>query len=262
MLRVARHLIAAAGLMLLIAAQDSMAHTKQPGGGWYFRGQIFEKSDAGYAGHRSAITDPVNMIWYGGTDRYSTGAVENHLDNHWDTSRVGGSGWRKHDEIFSRCKTDQIMVWRGLPGRDADRTDRHGSTARKRLICGKQHHMRMWDDYEHDKLAGPAHERYQWVVGGIHYDKIGLLRPTLTCPTGGPISQCSVGLKKPKGHVPGRSWTVARHQMRRALHRLCGERAWKLHRGAQGWFQNYYNTGYLARMTLREKTQGCAGSDR
>jgi len=253
-------IIATAALVLLLPAQDSMAHTKQPGGGWYFRGQTFDDGDAGRAGQRSARKDPVNVIWYGGTHHYSTSAVENHLDNHWDASKVGGSGWRKHDEILSLCKQDQIMVWRGLPGRDADKTDRHGSTARNRYICGSQHHTRLWDDYEHDKLAGAAHDRYQWVVGGIHYDKVGILRPTANCPPSAPVTACTAGVKKVPNHIPGRSWNVARHQMRRALHGLCGERAWKLHTGAQGWFQGFYSTGYLARMTLREKSQGCAGS--
>ena len=126
--------------------------------------------------------------------------------------------------------------------------------------------MRMWDDYEHDKLdpaghRGPAidgktgSDRYAWVVAGIHYDRPQVL--PAKCAFGVPVVPCR---QFKMTHVPGRSWNVARHEMRRALHRVCGQRAWKLHAGARGWYQGFYSTGYLARMTLRDKAEGCAGS--
>ena len=257
-------------LMLFSTATIAMSHIKEPGDdGWYFRGALFLDSDEGREGQADARKDPVNVLWYKGGDVYSLNNVENHYDDNWDSSKVGGSGWRKHEEIYRFCKVDQIAVWRGQPGRDADRTDRHGSTARSRFPCRRQHHVRLWDDYEHDKIRpqdhhGPAvddegSDRSDWVLGGIHYDRT-VVEP-IECRVSNPLQQFpNCRPKKPFEHVPGRSWNVARHEMRRALHRLCGQRAWKFHKGAQGYFQGVYSTGYISRMTTREKTTGCRGT--
>lgn len=264
MARFARRFLCFAALTTLLVADAASGHIKQSNGGWVFRGQTFENTAAGRAGEADAIKDPLNVVWYGGSGVYSLANVESHYDANWDASKVGGSGWRKHDQIFRMCKVDQIVVWRGRQGRDADLTDRHGSTAGSRFLCGNQHHVRLWDDYEHDKLDpaahdGPADGRNQWVLGGMHYDKPVVLPQKCRLTSGSPFA-VNCDFKGLFSHVPGRSWNVARHQMRRALHRLCGERAWKVHPGAQGWFQGFYSTGYLARMTTREKSQGCAGS--
>lgn len=240
------------------------AHTKVPNGGWYFRGTLFKDNDDGREARSSARKDPVNVIWYGGpsfSSVYSLNNVEVTLNSFWDTRTVGGSPWRTHKDIAGYCKVDQLAHWVHMPGRSSDRTDRHGSTAKRKRICGKQHHMRLWDDVEHDRGTrgehdGPVDGRNAWALGGVHYDKVSSPSVGFDCGRFG----CAPSINRGITHVPGRSWIVTRHQMRRALHRLCGERAWKYHSGAAGWYQGYYNNGYIARMTLRPKAVGCAGS--
>ncbi len=234
----------AAAAFAALVAGDADGHYKKRGevndtyGDWYFRGQTFKEREA----RRDHWKDPVNFIFYGADadqTEYTRSRVETHMNDDWSTRAVGGRPWRKDSEIRFFCKDDQYMVWRHLPGRDADRTDFHGTTARFPGVCGNQHHARFWDDYEHWK--GTAHgRRDQWIVGAIHHEKV----VTKFC--------CL-------GHKPDRDWDRVRAELTKAMSRHCSHRRWKYHPGADHPFQEKTNFGFVARLTLQHRASGCSG---
>lgn len=227
--------------------QTASGHYKEAGetdqrfGSWFFRGQTFEDK----RGRRQDWKDPVNFIFYGGANdpqEYTRPLIEEHMRDDWSTRAVGGSRWRRDEDIRGYCKSDQYMVWRHLPGaeRTADRTDWHGTTARFTGICGNQHHARFWDDKEH--AQGTVHGREkQWAVGSIHHEKTDVTFRGV-------------------GHKPDRDWDRVRVEMIKAMRPHCSYRRWKYHPGADHTFQEQTNFGFVARLSLRHTTGGCGGA--
>ncbi|MBA3328073.1 MAG: hypothetical protein H0T43_07210 [Solirubrobacterales bacterium] len=236
--------IAVAGSLV----QPASGHYKETGevnqkhGDWFFRGQTFSDK----RGRRQDWKDPVNFMFYGGTNdpqEYSRVFIEEHMRDDWSTRAVGGSPWRRDQDIRRVCKDDQYMVWRHLPSsaRSADRTDWHGTTARFTGVCGSQHHARFWDDQEHRKGNALHGREKQWVVGGIHHEKAVL---KFCCA----------------GHEVDRDWDRVRVELVKAMRRHCSYRRWKYHPGADHTFQEKTNFGFVARLSLRHASGGCAGA--
>jgi hypothetical protein len=235
----------ATALLLTLATATAGAHYKQSGevnekyGDWYFRGMTFEKE-----ARPLKAKDPINVIFYGGADDltdYSRARIENHMSQDWDTDWVGGSPWREDSLVVGFCKVDQIARWRNLPGETGDLTDWHGTTAMIRPVCGKQHHLRFWDDKEHADATSHG-RRHQWAIAGAHYD-----RPA--------AKFCCVK------HVVDRDWDHVRMEVVYAMHKHCSYGKWKYHPGADGAdIQGFGNFGFIARFSMRHVSAGCAGA--
>lgn len=231
-------------IMVLMLPSAASAHYRVAGSNsvssWYFDGVTLEDGEA---------SDPVNFMWYGGASDsrdYRQSTVEPHMRDDWDTSSVGGTGWREDSAITGICKESQVLVFRHHPGSTSDNTDWHGSTAKRKQICGRQYHARFWDDYEHDRGTAPprvAHgRRFQWVVGGIHREK-----PKLKFP-------CCVH------HVISKDWDDVRYDLYQAMDKHCGYPRWRYHPGADRKLQGFDNFGFVARISLTHRSAGCAGT--
>lgn len=203
---------------------------------WYFRGGTIQNG---------VKTDPINFIFYGGskdTTAYTRERIQTHMVDDWDIAKVGGRRWHSDNEMIRLCKQDQRVQWLGYPGETSDKSDWHGATLSTGGICGNQHHARFWDDLEH-KRQNPEHGDFgQWVVGGIHHEKVVRKRPG-----------CCVA------HVPDRDWDSVRLEMIRALYKHCSVRRWKYHPGAD-FSRVFENSGYIARFSLHHRSDGgCDG---
>lgn len=143
------------------------------------------------------------------------------------------------------------MVWRyGDGGTLTDKQDVELST--KAFPCGHQYHMRGWDDKEHSELFG--HARYQWVVGSIHHEVVTVRKK---CGKRGFFRYCRITSIK---HTPNRDWDRVRVQFVKAMRTHCWRKRWKYHPGAHGTWQNQTNSGYIARISMRHRSEGCRGA--
>lgn len=230
LLALAAAVAAIGAVAMLAAAPASDAHIKY-GDEWYFRGSTYTK--------KNEIKDPVNFIWTGNDDyTYDRDHIEDHMARDWDTDRVGGRSWRRDTLIAPFCKDDQRMFWVIPPDSQTnDLTDWHGIAG---ISCGSEHHARFWDDRTHAKVTD--HGRlYQWAVGGIHHEKVKVSFSGLH-------------------HVIDRDWDAVRRQMVRAMHRHCADAKWRYHPGADGVYQKWTNSGFIARISLHHAEDGgCDG---
>ncbi|MTD47614.1 hypothetical protein GKE82_26205 [Conexibacter sp. W3-3-2] len=65
---------------------------------------------------------------------------------------------------------------------------------------------------------------------------------------------------KPFNHQPDRDWDAVRSQSVAALKRQCSYRRYIYHPGADGPYQGFDNSGYIARISLHPREEGgCAG---
>ena len=80
------------------------------------------------------------------------------------------------------------------------------------------------------------------MVGGIHHENRGLLK---------------VG---EGAHKPDRDWDVVRFQAVKNMKRHCSHPRWRFHPGAKREYQEIDNSGYIARISLRHTSDGCAGA--
>jgi hypothetical protein len=213
---------ACAVVALSATAQVAQGHMSR-NDDWYFHGSTYKEMPP-VAENRK---DPVNLIFYRGRGDKTNAVVGAHISDDW-----------RYGDMSSRfCKESQRMVWRDIRGnRISDKQDFHRMT----YCFGRQFHFRAWDDYEHAKIAGD-HPRYQWVVGGIHHEK---MRPKW-CGRGGLRGWCGFT------HKPDRDWDRVRVEAVKAMSRHCSYRRWRHHPGAERPYQGYTNSGYLARISLR-----------
>jgi len=79
-------------------------------------------------------------------------------------------------------------------------------------------------------------------VGGIHHEKIEMKKPC--CVT----------------HSIDRDWDTVRIQAVKAMKTHCSYRRWRYPPGARGRFQGYFNSGFIARISLRHRSNGCQGA--
>jgi hypothetical protein len=243
-----------AGLLAILAialvAPVAGGHYKtgdpdDPESEWYFRGQTWDGDEP---------KDPVNFIFIGGPldgSDYERERIEEHMVDDWDTRAVGGRRWRRDSNIVNFCKSGHDMKWAHHPGETKDKSDYHGNTNR---FCGNQHHARFWDDLEHERDTNHG-RRHQWVVGGIHHEKVIIkwCKPPPTIPELPPFI---CGVK----HKPDRDWDRVRMDMVRAMRKHCSVPRWRFHIGAKQEFQNYDNSGYIARFSLHHADDGgCEG---
>lgn len=247
--------------MAATLAPAAFAHYKLEGeademyGRWYFTGSTYKERPL----NNESRKDPVNVFIYGAQDGspYTRERIETHFNDDWSTRAVGGRSWSKDSEIIGVCKDDQYVGWPFYPGGDSDRTDWHGSTSAKVLVpnlptpvkktaCFAQHHMRFWDDWEHTK-GTTSHTRYDWVVGSIHHEhpvsKVKAIRP-----------RCCVK------HKVDRDWDRVRVELTKAMRVHCSVRRWKYHPEADDIYQEMTNFGFVARLSLRHRSQGCDGA--
>jgi len=250
-------------VILATLVAEASGHYKRPGqadnaaGQWYFTGVTYKDRPLTKANQK----DPVNVFFYGAGDSspYTRARIEQHLRDDWDTSRVGGRPWSTDDQIIGVCKDKQYVGWPGYPGMDSDRTDWLGSTSAKVFVpglpsgqyktgCFAQHHMRFWDDQEHTRLT-PAgtHVQDDWVVAGFHHERsVSKVDPfKVTC--------CA-------GHKIDRDWDRVRVEFTKGLATHCTVRRWKYQPQADGMFQGFENSGLVARVSLRHRSQGCSGA--
>jgi hypothetical protein len=186
------------------------------------------------------MKDPVNFIFYGGLNEdppetvfcrprevVSLTCVQYHIANDWRTE-----GTRMNATV---CRSSQYMVFRHQDANRStttDRDDRQLNTGAQ-PACASQFHVRFWDDYEH---KSPDHGGYdQWVVGGVHHE-----RRTRTL-----------------GHSPDRPWDDARVSMYKAMSRHCRVRRWKHHAGAARPLQGFESSGWILRVSMTHRSQGC-----
>jgi len=234
-------------LVTALAATTAAGHYKtgdpdDPQSEWFFRGQT-------WAG--DTPKDPVNFIFIGGPNDgsdYTRDRIERHMVDDWDRRRIGGRAWRRDNAIVNICKQDHHMKWVNHPGETKDKTDFHGNTNK---FCGNQHHARFWDDLEHSRETNHG-RRHQWVVGGIHHEKVVIK----ICKGPGPLPDLPCGAR----HKPNRDWDRVRWDMVHALHKHCSVARWRYHIGADQEFQGYDNSGYIARFSLHHVDDGgCVG---
>jgi hypothetical protein len=178
----------------------------------------------------------VNLIFYRGRGEKSNSVVGAHIADDW-----------RYGDMRSRvCKAAQRMIWRNLRGRTtSDKQDFHRMTN----CPGRQFHFRGWDDQEHSRLVGD-HPRNQWIVGGIHHEKLKLK----ICGRGFARGPCGFT------HKIDRDWDRVRVEAVKAMSRHCSYRRWRHHPGADRPHQNYTNSGFLARISLRHVSAGCRGA--
>ena len=79
---------------------------------------------------------------------------------------------------------------------------------------------------------------------------------------GGLHHEHPVGARKliPLKHVIDRDWDRVRVEMTKGMRIHCSVRRWKFHPQADGIWQNYENSGFIARISLRHRSQGCDGA--
>jgi hypothetical protein len=157
-----------------------------------------------------------------GDRRSSTGrAGEAALRCIQNERRCLGSRW---------CRSAHRMVWRNLRGGTLrDRQDVQRSTN----CAGRQFHIRGWDDVEHDRITSSHGRRGQWIVGGVHHERIIVRRR---------------GSHSTVTHKIDRDWDGVHHQAVLAMKRHCSYRRWRNHPGARRRYQGYRNSGWLARI--------------
>jgi hypothetical protein len=231
-------LLAAVGVVAITASTS--AHFKtgdpdSPDSEWYFFGSSYKKGT-------DERKDPVNFMFYDAGDGsdYTRDRIETHMSDDWNFHRVGGRRWKTDGETNFWCKPGQRMYWTVPPDSQvSDLTDWHGSTARFAGYCGNQHHARFWDDYEHSRRTSRG-RRHQWVVGGIHHERVKYKAFII-----------------PAGHVIDRDWDIVRREMVRAMGVHCADAAWRYHPGADDLYQKYTNSGFIARISLAHKASGC-----
>ena len=125
------------------------------------------------------------------------------------------------------------MIWRDLRGqRTSDREDKHAMQG-----CLNQYHIRMWDDAEHGRLVG-GHPAEQWVATPTHHER----------------------LTSEPGHKPDRDWDDVRVHHARAMPRHCSYKMWRYHPGADRTLQEFVNSGWVARLSMRKVSDGCNGA--
>lgn len=227
-------LIALGTLGVLVLSAAARGHTNE-GNDWYFWGSTY-KGDP--PPNESKRLDPVNIIFYKGGGLVEKSDVGAHITDDW-----------RYGTMKSRiCQTAQRMYWRELRGqRTSDRQDMHRMTT-----CLRQYHTRLWDDWEHSKITN--HSRYQWMVGGIHHERVkGKLNcswPSLNTPV------CTFA----GTHKIDRDWDKVRVEAVKAMDRHCTTRHWKYHPGAHRTYQGYTNSGWIARISMRHVSAGCGGA--
>lgn len=236
---IAPRIFARAGLLAVVGffalTSTTTAHLWERHGNsrdWYFYGAIFGKMPPTKE-HRS---DPVNLIFYRGRGHKSPAIVGSHISNEW-----------RYGAMRSRfCGSNERMVWRDLRGgRISDKQDLHRMTS-----CNHAYHFRGWDDYEHSKIT--VHNRYQWVVGGIHHEHIVV---TTHC-FGAPAPICITSFN----HKIDRDWDTVRVQAVKAMSAHCSYRRWQYHPGAHHTFHGFTSSGWIARLSMRHVAAGCSGA--
>jgi hypothetical protein len=216
------------GIALAAAAcavpAPATAHISR-GSDWYFWGSTYNNKtpDERDDGRK----DPLNVIFFGGSDSAYVSNTADHISNDW---RYGSMENRN-------CKSTQWVIWRDLRGgRDSDKED----TNRMTNCFTTQYHMRGWDDKEHSELTG-NHSRHQWMITGFHWEKRTL---------------SGFG-----GHKPDRDWDTVRVQAVQAMNRHCSYRRWRKHPGARDMYQEYRNSGWIARISFfHVEPDGCDGA--
>lgn len=264
-LSLSKVLVAVIGVSVTVGVTSvpSDAHYKRDGQGdsatgqWYFTGSTYKDRPLVPSNRK----DPVNIIFYGAGDSspYTRARIEAHMDDDWNTSAVGGRSWKTDSEIWAPCKDNQYVGWFGYPGFDSDRSDWHGSTSLKVPIfapppappvpigykagCFRQHHLRFWDDLEHRRVASSGtHAANDWVIAGAHHEKV-------------------IGKVCCFGHKVDRDWDRVRVEVVKAMGKHCTYRRWKYVPQADGVYQKYTNSGFLARISLKHHADGgCAGA--
>lgn len=178
-----------------------------------------------YNDERTERKDPVNVIFKGGDSQASIPRVINHIADH--------AGWR------ASCGGAQRMVWRG-PGSSetSDKQDMQEASGAYGVVVDcfeiPRYHFRGWDDHEHDDLTASHGEKDQWVVGGVHHDQ-------------------------PVIHDNDRDWDISRRFMVEDMAGHCSYPKWRRHLGAKGWFGDFFNSGWIARISMRH-SPGCDGA--
>ncbi len=214
---------AAVGLLMgsLSIAVDSAneraeAHVQFHNGRWVFRGMTISSPD------RKSRSDPLNIIFKGNNQSYTSGNVESHIKAH--------TGWTG----TWPCSSKQRVVWQRVSG-DATTSDKDDFQLDNRdALCNlSRWHLRAWDDHEHADYTNSHGPMDQWVVMNIHHEN--------------------------NSHDIDLDWDAARRQFIEKMAGHCSWPVWKRHPGARistkvG--QGFANTGRIGRISLKH-TPNC-----
>jgi hypothetical protein len=208
---------------LLAVAVAGQAHVATLNGDMMFDGSLYDDDER----TDDARKDPVNVIFMAGGGPVGLDRVQAHLEDDWDGMA--------HDLV---CKSSLRAFWLFYPGVDDDKQDRQ--LIATNVGCRNQFHIRLWDDKEHSE--GSVHTRDEWVLAGVHHEHIVYKFP------------CCVS------HKPDRDWDTVRIQALKEMNEHCSVRRWRFHPGAARTYQGYKNSGYIGRISMRHRSDGCDGA--
>jgi len=237
-------IIAIVAISVWVGVAPATAHIYQDSKRWFFGGATWKKYENGDLKGR---LDPVNYMFHELNGQATLDAVEHELNENWGGTFTPPNremdNWSCLTTRFSKpqwvgfyARNNYQYSPPGIPWSLPDIYDRDFST---NSACGKQYHMRAWDDVEHDYHT-ISHNLNSWVVGGIHHDRL-----------------CYCG----SWHKIGNSWDVAQRTLYNHMNENCGYLKWRVLPGSGGDFQGKPSDGYITLLRIR-RVSGSSGCGR